>query len=176
MILIVSWFVFINSFYIIDFRLSIYLYFKDTFQTFGLLTLFTNLATILFSYFYGKKVNGKKNFLTLGLILVVLVFFIKCNVTGILLVIVSFFEGIVGKMHEISMSKEFYALSKKFEYYNYNLAYEVIQNISRTLMTLVLLFVKDLKIMIYITLLVMLTGVFVKFNKVEEKIFIYKKY
>lgn len=154
------------------FPLFLYLYVKDTFQTVGLLTLFTNLATILFAYFYGKKVNGKKNFLTLSLVLVVLVFFMKCNVTGILLVIVSFFEGIVGKMHEISMSKEFYALSKKFEYYNYNLAYEVIQNISRTLMTLVLLiFVKDLKIMIYITLLVMLSGVFVKFKKARGKDF-----
>ena len=104
--------------------------------------------------------------------MVVLVFFMKCNVTGILLVIVSFFEGIVGKMHEISMSKEFYALSKKFEYYNYNLAYEVIQNVSRTVMTLILLiFIKDLKMMIYVTLLVMLTGIFVKFKKARGRDF-----
>ena len=154
------------------FPLFLFLYVKDNFQTVGLLTLFTNLATILFAYFYGKKVNGKKNFLTLSLVLVVLVFFMKCNVTGILLVIVSFFEGIVGKMHEISMSKEFYALSKKFEYYNYNLAYEVIQNVSRTVMTLILLiFIKDLKMMIYVTLLVMLTGIFVKFKKARGRDF-----
>ena len=154
------------------FPLFLFLYVKDNFQTVGLLTLFTNLATILFAYFYGKKVNGKKNFLTLSLVLVVLVFFMKCNVTGILLVIVSFFEGIVGKMHEISMSKEFYALSKKFEYYNYNLAYEVIKNVSRTVMTLILLiFIKDLKMMIYVTLLVMLTGIFVKFKKARGRDF-----
>ena len=96
----------------------------------------------------------------------------KCNVSGILLVLVSFLEGIVGKMHEISMSKEFYSLSKKFEYYNYNLAYEVIQNVSRTIMTLILLlFFKDLKIMIYATLVVMITGVFIKFRKARGRDF-----
>lgn len=154
------------------FPLFLFLYVKDTFQTVGLLTLFTNLATILFAYFYGKKVNGKKNFLTLSLVLVVLVFFMKCNVTGILLVVVSFLEGIVGKMHEISMSKEFYSLSKKFEYYNYNLAYEVIQNVSRTIMTLILLLCfNDLKLMIYATLAVMITGVFVKFKKARGRDF-----
>lgn len=75
-------------------------------------------------------------------------------------------------MHEISMSKEFYGLSKKFEYYNYNLSYEVIQNISRTVMTLVLLlFIKNLKIMVYVTWLVMFTGVFVKFKKARGRDF-----
>ena len=154
------------------FPLYLFLYVKDTYQTVGLLNLITNFATIVFVYIYGRKINGKKNFLSLSLVLVVFIFFLKCNVTGFFLLIISFLEGIFGKMHEISISKEFYLLSKKFEYYNYNLAYEIIQNAARGIVTLFLLiFINDLKIMIYIVLLVMLTGIFVKFKKVKGRDF-----
>ena len=42
-------------------------------------------------------------------------------------------EWIVTKMYELSISKEFYTLSKNFEYNNYNLIYELIQNSFRSI-------------------------------------------
>ena len=44
---------------------------------------------------------------------------------------------------------EFYSLSKKFEYYNYNLIYEITQNLFRSIvLTIVYYFVSDIRIMI----------------------------
>lgn len=74
------------------------------------------------------------------------------------------------KMQEISIQKEFLSLSKKFNYQNYNLVYETTQNVFRTSTSLILFFfVKDLKIMIYIVLLLVLSGIFVKFKYIETK-------
>lgn len=135
------------------FPLYIAIYVKNTYQAVGLLNLFTNLATLAFAYLYGKKINGKKNFIGLSVFLVVLVYIFKANTTTAVLVIISFLEGIVTKMLEISLNSDFYKLSKSFEYEEYNFAYEFMQNFMRTIVTLILiLFVKDLKVMIYVTL------------------------
>lgn len=65
-----------------------------------------------------------------------------------------------------SNSKEFYTLSKKFEYHNYNLVYELIQNTSRSVVTLALIiFDFKLKTMIYITLVFMAISALVDVNQ-----------
>lgn len=143
------------------FPLYLLIYVKDTYQTVGILTLLTNLATLIFSYIYGKKINGKKNFLNFSLLFVVIVYLLKANNTSYWLILIAFFEGIATKMLEISVNSEFYELSKKFEYEQYNLIYEMTQNIIRTIVMLILLlFVTELKLMIYITLIFIVVSVF----------------
>lgn len=151
------------------FSLYIVIYVKDTYSTVGLFNLITNLSVLGFSYLYGKKIDEKKNYLKLSIILVVITYIFKANTTYIALAIVSFFEGVFTKMHEISISKEFYTLSKKFEYNNYNLAYEIVQNSFRTIAILsVLIFNIDLKTMIYILLAFQLIGIFMNFKQLEK--------
>ena len=151
------------------FSLYIVIYVKDTYSTVGLFNLITNLSVLGFSYFYGKKIDEKKNYLKLSIILVVITYIFKANTTYIALAIVSFFEGVFTKMHEISISKEFYTLSKKFEYNNYNLAYEVVQNSFRTIALIcVLIFNIDLKVMIYILLTFQLIGICLNFKQLEK--------
>lgn len=71
-------------------------------------------------------------------------------------------------MYEISIQKEFYSLSKKFEYQNYNLAYEVTQNFFRTVVVAVLyFFINDLRLMIIISLVFIGLGAFLKFKNVS---------
>jgi hypothetical protein len=73
------------------------------------------------------------------------------------------------KMCELSVTKEFLVLSKKIEYQNYNLVYEFIQNIFRVFVVLLFyLFTKDLKVMIYVTLIFILAGVFLNFKKIDD--------
>ena len=147
------------------FALYLFIYVKDNFQTIGILNLFTNLSTIVFAYFYGKKINKEKNFLHLSIFLVVLVYILKLSTISYLLMLVSFLEGIFNKMYEISIQKEFYSLSKKFEYQNYNLVYEITQNLFRTITVAILyFFVNDLRIMIIIVLLFISFSIFFKFN------------
>lgn len=152
------------------FALYIVIYVKDTYATVGLFNLITNLSVLGFSYFYGKKIDEKQNLLKLSIVLVVITYIFKANTTYIALAIVSFLEGIFTKMHEISISKEFYTLSKKFEYNNYNLAYEVVQNSFRSIaLFCTYVFNIDLKAMIYILLAFMFLGAFMNFKQLDKK-------
>lgn len=159
------------------FPLYIYIYVKNTYHTIGIVNLTTNLALILFTYLYGKKLDTTKNtFLRLSILFTVAVYILKANSIGYTLLIISFLEGIATKMYELSISKEFYTLSKKFEYYNYNLIYEIIQNAFRTIAVMILLiFDLNLKTMIYTTLLFMFMGVFLKFKQLNVDNFKFKE-
>ena len=153
------------------FPLYLTLYVKDTYQIVGFLQLVTNVATIVFAYLYGKKINKNSvNYLSLSMFLMIVVYIFKANVTGILLVLVSLAEGFVSKMNDISTQKEFIKLSKKFNYENYNYAYEWIQNIFRvTLTAIMVLFISDIRVMIYLTLALQAFIIPLKFKYVRKK-------
>lgn len=151
--------------------LYLFIYVKNTYQTIGVVNLITNLSLMIFTYFFAKKLDvSKKNFLAVSIILTVVVYILKINFLGYTMLIISFIEGFVIKMYELAISKEFYTLSKKFEYNNYNLIYEIIQNSFRSFTLLIfLLFNFELKTMIYITLVFILFGVFLTFKQVDSE-------
>ena len=158
------------------FTLYLFIYVKDTYSTVGLFNLITNISVLVFTYSYGKKIDGKKNFLKASIILTVLTYILKANTTYIMLVIASFLEGLFIRMYEISISKEFYVLSKKFEYNDYNLMYEISQNAARSI-TLFILFISNmnLKLMIYTVLFFILLGMFIDFKQSDSKDYIEKE-
>ena len=156
---------------VIKFLIPLYLfiYVKHNYQTIGVVSLITNISIIIFTFMFGKKLDkSNKNYLIFAIILTTLVYILKINTFGILLLIVSFFEGIIIKMYELSISKNFYTLSKKFEYYNYNLLYEFTQNLFRSIVVF-LLFISNFNIknMVYITLLFIFIGVFLQKRNTE---------
>ena len=154
------------------FTMYLFIYVKNNYHTIGLLNLVSNVAIILFTYLYGKKIDGKKNFIKLSILLVCFISIVKANSTSFLLIFISFLEGIFNKMYELSIHKEFYVMSKKFEYYNYNLIYEMIQNFSRSFIVLLLLiFIKDLKVMIYIVIIFILLGILIDFKHLKKRSF-----
>ena len=154
------------------FTLYLFIYVKDTYQTVGLFNLITNLAIIIFANFYGKKTDGKKNYLKLSIIFTSIVYILKANALTIWLAIISFLEGFAIKMYEISINKELYSLSKKFEYNNYNLMYEFMCKVFRGIVLLICyLFIDDLRIMIYISVAVILSGIIFSVKKVRKKDF-----
>ena len=134
--------------------LYLFIYVKNTYQTIGIVQLVTNLSLILFTYLFGKKLDtSNKNFLPLAIVLTVTVYILKINFVGYMLLVISFMEGFVTKMYELSINKEFYTLSKKYDYTNYNLVYEIVQNVFRSIVTLILVLSGfGLKTMIYVSL------------------------
>ena len=150
------------------FALYIFIYIKDNYQTIGIINIVTNVSIMLFSYFYGKYIDKNKNLLQLSILLVVLTFIFKANTTNYFIIIISFIEGMTTKMYEISLNSCLYNLSKKYEYYNYNFAYEIVLNSFRTVVMFILFISKfDLRSMIYITLLIIIIGVFIDFKDVS---------
>lgn len=157
------------------FVLYLFIYVKDTYQTVGLFNLITNLSIVLFAFYYGKKTNGDKNYLKLSIFLIGIIYIIKANVIAIGLVIISLLEGIALKMYEISMNKELYTLSKKFEYNNYNLMYEILCKLFRFFVLLICyIFVDNLKVMIYFSVIVILVGLLLNVKKIDKNDFKFK--
>lgn len=157
------------------FTLYLFIYVKNTYQTVGLFNLITNLSVMLFAFYYGKKTDGKKNYLKLSILFVAIVYVLKANVVSIVLVIISMLEGIAIKMYEISMNKELYSLSKKFEYNNYNLMYEILCKLFRSIVLIIsYFFINDLKVMIYVSVGFILLGLFVNVKKIKKKDFEFK--
>ena len=135
------------------FPLFIILYVKNTYTAVGIINLIANVASLIFTYIYGRLINNKKNFLKLSILLFVIIKVLEINSCGMLLMILSFAEGFAARMYEQSFHKEHFKLSKSFEYCNYNFMYEIIQDTARLLMiTILYLFVKDVRIMLYICL------------------------
>ena len=154
------------------FTLYLFIEVKNNYRTVGIYNVITNLAIIIFAYFYGKKTDGKKNYLKLSILLTSIVYVLKANVISIWLVIVSFLEGLAIKMYEISINKELYSLSKKFEYNNYNLMYETVCKIFRGIVLVICyFFISDLNIMIYISVAIILSGLIFSVKKIRKKDF-----
>ena len=136
--------------------LYLVIYVKDTYQIVWILQVVTWVATIIFSYLYGKKINKDNvNYLGLSIFFLLLIYFLKVNVWWVLLALVAFIEWFANKMNDISTNKEIIKLSKNFDYENYNYAYEWIMNVLRLFASVViLLFIDDLKLVIYFLLFV----------------------
>ena len=154
------------------FPIYVTVYIKDTYQTVGIVAVITDLAIIIFSYLFGKKLDASnKDFLRLSIFLVVLTYLAKVNSGYLVLLIVSFIEGFTTKMFEISLNRNSHLLSKKFEYNNYNLAYELAENFIRLLASLLLFVLPlDLRGDIYLVCGLMLFGCLFKFKipKISE--------
>ena len=147
----------------------IFIYISNNYSTIGLLSLISNIATIVITYIYGKCIDKDKNYYRSCILFVVLILILKVNVGVKLLFIVSFIEGILMKMYELSIYKELYVESKKFEYYNFNVAYSLVLNSFRFIVMLfIYLFVSDLKIMVYVICIVLLIGALLRFKEIKK--------
>lgn len=147
------------------FPLYIIIYVRDTYTAVGLINVIASVASLIFTYLYGRLINKNKNYLKLSIILFIVVRILQINSYGFQLMILSFVIGFITKMYEQSFQKENILLSKLFEFNNYNYAYEMIQSTGRFIVFLVLyLFVSEIKIMLYITLCIIAIGIFIPFR------------
>jgi len=157
------------------FPLFVILYVKNTYTAIGIINLIANISSLIFTYIYGRLINNKKNFLKLSIVLFVIIKVFEINSCGVILMILSFAEGFAARMYEQSFHKEHFKLSKKFEYCNYNFMYEITQNVARLLIiSFLYFFIKDVRVMLYISLGFITLGLFFNFktetNKTDSKV------
>ena len=152
---------------VITFLLPLYIviYVKNTYTAVGIINLLAQLATIVCVYAYGLLINKDKNYLKLSIIFLLIFKVLQINTYGIVLFIITFISGLATKMYEQSFNKELLILSKNYEFHNFNLLYECTQNIFRVITVAILLFfVNDVKVMLYIVLLIIAIPLLIKFN------------
>lgn len=156
---------------VITFLLPLYIviYVKNTYTAVGIINLLAQLATIVCVYLYGLLINKDKNYLKLSIGFLLIFKVLQINTYGILLFIITFISGLATKMYEQSFNKELLLLSKNYEFHNFNLLYECTQNIFRVITVAILLFfVNDVKVMLYVVLAIIAIPLLVNF-KTEVK-------
>ena len=82
----------------------IFIYIKNTYQMIGMINFITNFSLMIFTYLFGKNLDkSKRNFLPISIFLTVVVYAVKINIEGYLLLIISFIEGFITKMYELTV-------------------------------------------------------------------------
>ena len=156
---------------VITFLLPLYIviYVKNTYTAVGIINLLAQLATIIFLYAYGLLINKDKNYLKFSIVFLLVFKFLQVNTYGLVLFIITFISGLATKMYEQSFNKELLILSKHYEFHNFNLLYECTQNIFRIFTVGVcLLFIDDVKVMLYFTLVMISIPLLVKFKTLPK--------
>ncbi|MBR6964754.1 hypothetical protein IKH83_00340 [Candidatus Saccharibacteria bacterium] len=144
----------------------IILYVKDTYTAVGIVTLIANVAALIFIYVYGRIINKKRNFLRCSILIYTIMKICQVNSTGILLAIFTFCEGFALKAYEQSFHKEYLIMSRKFDGFNFNLAYEIIMDVGRlAVVAFLFFFIADIKTMLYIVFGLTSVGLLFRFNK-----------
>ena len=131
---------------VLTFLLPLYivLYVKNTYTAVGIINLLAQLATIIFLLVFKA---------------------LQVNTFGVVLSIITFISGLGTKMYEQSFNKELLILSKNYEFHNFNLLYECTQNLFRIITVGILyFFVSDVKVMIYVVLIISAIPLLVKFK------------
>lgn len=148
--------------------LYLYIYVKNNLEYIGIFNILTSLASIIFVYFFVRKINQNKYFLLLTSIFSIILLF-KINITNkIILLIIAFFEGLFTKMYETVSLENIYYEGINKEVTSYLIIAEFIFCFIRGLICLILfIFNFNLKTMLYICIVGIFISGFTKFKRIS---------
>lgn len=138
------------------FPIYIALYVNNSYQLAGNLNAISNVAIIIFILIYGKIINNRKNYLILSTVLVLVCVFLKLSINSYLIVIVYFIEGLVLKMQNQSNNKIYFENNNGMDITHYSLLYQIIECLMRAVVSFLLLFIFDVRLMIVFVSLIIL--------------------
>lgn len=147
--------------------LYVYIFVDNTYTYIGYIYLITSIASIIFIYFYSKKIDKKNiNFLKISAILLSTILFIDMYISSkFWALVVVFIEGICIKFYETSVAKNMYTLKGKMEGSSYFLYMEILYNIGRIIIVnSILLFSLKIRTILFICILFIFISGFIKFD------------
>lgn len=146
--------------------LFLYLYVSENFKYIGIFNVINCVASIMFVYFVVRKINVNKYFKYFNILLIIVLFF-KLNILNkYFILVLAFFEGLFIKVYEIVSMKNLYQV-KTDNIKSYLIKVEIIFCLVRSIIMFIFyLFIKDIKISLYILLiLIFISGFCVKDKK-----------
>jgi len=132
--------------------LFLYLYISKDLKYIGIFNVINSIASIIFVYYIVRKINVNKYFKYLNILLIIILIF-KINIINkYFILIIAFFEGLFIKLYEIVSMKNLYQVITN-NIKSYLIHVEIIFCLIRSLFMLFLfVFIKDIKISLYILL------------------------
>lgn len=163
-------FMFLNeAIYIATFAFPIYLYIfiKDNFEYIGIFNIFVGISSIIFIYFFSKKIDrDKKDYKYIAYIGLGVCYLLKLKILSMYaILLVGLLEGTLSKMQDVVFTRNIYYLGSHFNKATYNLVCELVQNGARLIIfLLIFLFTRDLKTILYICSFIIIINAFIKFD------------
>lgn len=148
------------------FPLYIFIYINKTYTYLGIFNFLIGLASMLVIYIFSKIIKIKHNtYLSFTIVCLSVSFFLKLLVHDqYIFLSLAIIEGIFIKMQELSFGSSVYNLGKDFDYMSYILITENLFNISRMIISFILLFIGDIKLMLFICIVGFLVCSLFKFD------------
>lgn len=147
--------------------LWIYINIKSKYSYIGILNIITGLGSIIYIYLLSKKMDkNKKDYLSLSLLIMGIIYFLKITITSNLAyLIITLFEGITKSSLDTITLRNTYVYQKNYCITSYIIFTEIINNIARTLFLIIFyIFNIPLKTMLLICILGIFLNVFVKYD------------
>lgn len=147
--------------------LWIYINIKSKYSYIGILNIITGLGSIIYIYLLSKKMDkNKKDYLSLSLLIMSIIYFLKITITSNLAyLIITLFEGITKSSLDTITLRNTYVYQKNYCITSYIIFTEIINNIARTLFLIIFyIFNVPLKTMLLICILGIFLNVFVKYD------------
>ena len=147
--------------------LWIYINIKSKYSYIGILNIITGLGSIIYIYLLSKKMDkNKKDYLSLSLLIMCIIYFLKITITSNLAyLIITLFEGITKSSLDTITLRNTYVYQKNYCITSYIIFTEIINNIARTLFLIIFyVFNVPLKTMLLICILGIFLNVFVKYD------------
>lgn len=120
------------------------------------------ISSCIFIYFFVRKVDDKKYFKYLN-ILFCIILILKLNISNkYLVLIIALFEGLGIKIFEIVSSENIYSIKEDTNIKGYLLIVEIIFCMIRSIMCLIGYFINDIKIILYLTIVLIFIISFIK--------------
>ena len=142
--------------------LYLYLFVNSKITYVGIYNVILGISSCIFIYFFTRKVNDKKYFKYLNIIFC-LFLLLKLNIYNkYLILIIGLFEGLGIKMFEIVSSENIYNIKKDTNIGGYLLLVELIFCITRSIMCLIGYLINNIKIILYLTIVLIFLVGFVK--------------
>jgi hypothetical protein len=147
--------------------LWIYINIKSKYSYIGILNIITGLGSIIYIYLLSKKMDkNKKDYLSLSLLIMCIIYFLKITITSNLAyLIITLFEGITKSSLDTITLRNTYVYQKNYCITSYIIFTEIINNIARTIFLIIFyIFNVPLKTMLLICILGIFLNVFVKYD------------
>lgn len=147
--------------------LWIYINIKSKYSYIGILNIITGLGSIIYIYLLSKKMDkNKKDYLSLSLLIMGIIYFLKIIITSNLAyLIITLLEGITKSSLDTITLRNTYVYQKNYCITSYIIFTEIINNIARTIFLIIFyIFNVPLKTMLLICILGIFLNVFVKYD------------
>ena len=141
--------------------LFIYLFIENSIKYVGITSSLVGISSSIFTYFFVRKIDDKKYFKYFNIIFCIILI-LKLNISSkYIMLIIVFLEGLLLKVYDVVSMNNLYFINKDNNIKGYLIKSEIIFCLVRSILCFILIFINDIRIMMYILVVVIFMSGFV---------------